>query len=75
VDRLSKKNFRLSDFAILLVDAFDPHTRTGSDTAAQNEGPRSFQFDLEMNINIYCMHYIIREDSQEVFNFGPLFRV
>jgi hypothetical protein len=24
--------------------------------------PRSFQFDLEMNINIYCMHYIIRED-------------
>ena len=22
-------------------------------------GPRSFQFDLEMNINIYCMHYII----------------
>jgi hypothetical protein len=26
-------------------------------------GPRSFQFDLEkMNINIYCMHYIIRED-------------
>jgi hypothetical protein len=26
-------------------------------------GPRSFQFDLEMNINIYCMHYIIREDN------------
>ena len=25
-------------------------------------GPRSFQFDLEMNINIYCMHYIIKED-------------
>ena len=25
-------------------------------------GPRSFQFDLEMNYNIYCMHYIIRED-------------
>ena len=25
-------------------------------------GPRSFKFDLEMNINIYCMHYIIRED-------------
>jgi hypothetical protein len=25
-------------------------------------GPRSFQFDLEMNINIYCMHFIIRED-------------
>ena len=23
-------------------------------------GPRSFRFDLEMNINIYCMHYIIR---------------
>ena len=35
-------------------------------------GPRSFQFDLEMNINIYCMHYIIREDSQEVFNLGLL---
>ena len=25
-------------------------------------GPRSFQFDLEMNINIYCMHYIIIQD-------------
>ena len=25
-------------------------------------GPRSFQFDLEMNINIYYMHYIIKED-------------
>ncbi len=25
-------------------------------------GPRSFQFDLEININIYYMHYIIRED-------------
>ena len=25
-------------------------------------GPRSFQFDLEMNINICCMRYIIRED-------------
>jgi hypothetical protein len=25
-------------------------------------GPRSFQFDLEMNFNIYCMYYIIRED-------------
>ena len=25
-----------------------------------------------MNINIYCMHYIIREDSQEVLNLGPL---
>ena len=25
-------------------------------------GPRSFQFDLEMNINNYYMHYIIRED-------------
>ena len=25
-------------------------------------GPISFQFDLEMNINICCMHCIIRED-------------
>ena len=25
-------------------------------------GPRSFQFDLEMDINIYYMHYIIKED-------------
>ncbi len=25
-------------------------------------GPRSFQFDLEININIYYMHYIIKED-------------
>ena len=24
-------------------------------------GPRSFQFELEMNFNIYCMHYILLE--------------
>ena len=65
------------------AEAFDPHNPTffGCVLTARIFlvylvfwGPRSFQFDLEMNINIYCMHYIIREDSQEVL-VGPLFRV
>jgi hypothetical protein len=31
-----------------------------------------FQFDLEMNTNIYCMHFIIREDywRQQLFVFS-----
>ena len=37
------------------------HTRLGQ-TNLVFWGPRSFQFDLEMNINIYCMYYIIIED-------------
>ena len=35
-------------------------------------GQRSFQFDLEMNINIYFMHYIIREDKITGSPSGPL---
>ncbi len=50
------------------------HTHTHTHTYLVFWCPRSFQFDLEMNINIYCIYYIIREDSQEVL-VGPLFRV
>ena len=51
--------------AIIFFQKKSGQTNTQTQVRTENLvfwGPRSFQFDLEMNIDIYSMHYIIRED-------------